>query len=387
MKTKNRKPIEYPFVQSTPFGKVKIYRTVDEGHVRYTVAWIDAEKGRQRKSYLDEGQAHQRAEELIDDLQKGVSFRNQITATKAVRIAEYESLLQKHGATLGDAVSHYLLHLEKRAAKKIDSLEAVNKYLSQIVDQKGRHYKTAKHVLHRFARAHVKTLCSITVPELDKYIRGISEVGRTRNNHLCYIGTFYKWAREWGGYVPEGKLITEKIKRFDEQASVIQLFTPEEIEKLLNAGERLMPYIAIGAFAGVRSSEIERLTWEDIDFESNTIQLASSVTKTKRRRLAVMPKNLVNWLQSYAGEKTGTIIPKNYQFQLHRAEVCKNAGVTWKPNALRKSYISYRMAQPDADAALVAKQCGNSPAMVEEHYKGLVSPKIAEKWFSVSPTK
>jgi integrase len=381
MKTKKRDQISYPFVQSTPFGKIKIYRSSD----RYVVSWIDAEKGRMRQTFTEEVQAHQRAEELIEDLEKGVSFRNQITATKAVRISQYEAELKKHNATLGDAVAYYLAHLEKRESSKIDTLEAVNRYLAQIDDQKGRHYRTAKHVLFRFARAHVKTLDSITVPELDKYVREISDVGRTRNNHLCYLGTFYKWAQEYGNYVPEGKLITDKIKRFDEKATDIQLFTPDEIEKLLRAGDRLMPYIAIGAFAGVRSSEIERLTWDDLDFESNTIHLSSSVTKTKRRRLALMSDNLIQWLNSYTGEKKGSIIPEKFQFQWHRASVCETAGVTWKPNALRKSYISYRMAQEDADAAKVAKQCGNSPAMVEEHYKGLVSPKVAEKWFAVTP--
>lgn len=385
---KSKKPIEYPFVQSTPFGKVKIYRNAEGERVRYIVAWVDPDNGRQRKAFDDEAQAHQRAEEILDDLRKGVSFRNNITATKAVRIAEYEKLLAEHKATLADAVKHYLLHLERQHARKILAFDAVNKFLDSLEDKETRHYDTAKCLLTKFGRSFNKTLCSITLDELDRYFRGVSQSGRTRNNHLGYVKTFFKWAQEWGGFLPEGKLLIEKIKPYEEQSIKIEVFTPDEISKLLKtAGDRLRPYLAIGAFAGVRSAEISRLNWEDIDFETKTIKLSSDVTKTKRRRLVTMTDNLTEWLNTHEGPKAGPLVAVPTRLHKDIARLCNTAGVAWKDNALRKSYISYRMAQPDADATQVSKQCGNSPAMVEEHYKELVSPKVAEEWFSIAPPK
>jgi len=376
----------YPFVQSTPFGKVKIYRNEEANRTRYIVAWLDPDNGRQRKAYDDEVQAHQRAEELVDDLQKGVSFRNNITATKAVRIAELESALAEHGATLSDAVKHYLLHLDSKKAKQVDVLEVVNQYLDRMEDKTGRHYETACCVLKKFGRSFNKSLSDVSVTEIDNYIKGISSKGRTRNNHLRYIKILFKHAQEWGGFLPEGQTAASKINKYNEDAVAVEVFSPAEIRKLLEAGGNLMPYLAVGAFAGVRCSEIQRLKWEDFDFESNTIRMDAGVTKTKRRRLAVMPDNLVAWLNSYTGTKKGPIVLQPNRLAAHIQQLCKKTKVAWKPNALRKSFISYRMAQPDAEAALVAKQCGNSPAMVEEHYKGLVSPKVAEEWFSLNPT-
>jgi hypothetical protein len=43
------------------------------------------------------------------------------------------------------------------------------------------------------------------------------------------------------------------------------------------------------------------------------------------------------------------------------------------------------MAQPDATSEQVAKQCGTSADMIEEYYKGLVAPSLAEGWFSMQP--
>ncbi len=65
-----------------------------------------------------------------------------------------------------------------------------------------------------------------------------------------------------------------------------------------------------------------------------------------------------------------------------RAEVRNaKADVTefrWKHNAPRRSFISYRVAQ-------VALEAGNSPQMILRHYRELVRPMHAAKWFSIVP--
>lgn len=58
--------------------------------------------------------------------------------------------------------------------------------------------------------------------------------------------------------------------------------------------------------------------------------------------------------------------------------------VKWKSNALRHSFASYRFAQT-GDAGRVAGELGNSAAVVHKHYRELVKPADAEKWFNVKP--
>ena len=58
----------------------------------------------------------------------------------------------------------------------------------------------------------------------------------------------------------------------------------------------------------------------------------------------------------------------------------------WKKNALRHSYISYRVAEVQ-DVPKVALEAGNSGPMIFQHYRELVQPKAAKEWFGILPAK
>ena len=60
------------------------------------------------------------------------------------------------------------------------------------------------------------------------------------------------------------------------------------------------------------------------------------------------------------------------------------AGFVWKHNALRHSFISYRVAQTQ-NVAQVALEAGNSPRLVFSNYRELVRPADAAKWFGLMP--
>ena len=56
----------------------------------------------------------------------------------------------------------------------------------------------------------------------------------------------------------------------------------------------------------------------------------------------------------------------------------------WKHNALRHSFISYRVAEIQ-NVAQVALEAGNSPQMIFQHYRELVRPAEAKAWFAIEP--
>jgi hypothetical protein len=58
----------------------------------------------------------------------------------------------------------------------------------------------------------------------------------------------------------------------------------------------------------------------------------------------------------------------------------------WKHNALRHSFISYRLAEIQ-NAAQVALEAGNSPQMIFKHCRELVRPAEAKKWSAIMPEK
>ena len=85
----------------------------------------------------------------------------------------------------------------------------------------------------------------------------------------------------------------------------------------------------------------------------------------------------------YGGEGPGWPQSLPYLFELQR-EAAKAAGVEWKHNALRHSFISYRVADIK-NVDQVALEAGNSPAIIFQHYRELVAEVTAKEWFGVTP--
>jgi hypothetical protein len=56
----------------------------------------------------------------------------------------------------------------------------------------------------------------------------------------------------------------------------------------------------------------------------------------------------------------------------------------WPQNALRHSFGSYHLAQFN-DAAKLALEMGNSPAVIFRHYRQLVKPKQAALYWKITP--
>lgn len=61
----------------------------------------------------------------------------------------------------------------------------------------------------------------------------------------------------------------------------VAIFTPDEIAKLLAAATPdILPSVALGAFAGLRTAEVERLEWRDIDLAGGFIHTLPSRPRT-----------------------------------------------------------------------------------------------------------
>jgi integrase len=179
---------------------------------------------------------------------------------------------------------------------------------------------------------------------------------------------------------------TEKISARNNLA--VEIYKPGELEKLLSAAHSsFRPIIAIGAFAGLRSAEIERLDWEEVDLKGGMIEVKAEKTKTASRRLVPILPNLRAWLEPHA-KKNGLIWKLSHPFFHERQrEAAVDAGFgEWKQNGLRHSFISYRLAQIQS-APQVALEAGNSPQVIFSNYRELVKPEDAEKWFSILPER
>ena len=150
-----------------------------------------------------------------------------------------------------------------------------------------------------------------------------------------------------------------------------------------SAPAELVPYVAIGAFAGLRRAELERLDWREVDLQSGLIEVTARNAKSARRRFVKIQHNLANWLQPYA-QLSGNVTPLNYRVLLESARDA--AGISeWPQNALRHSFASYHLARFN-DAAALSLELGHTNAqLVFQHYRQLVKPKQAERYWKIAP--
>ena len=157
---------------------------------------------------------------------------------------------------------------------------------------------------------------------------------------------------------------------------------------LAAADEEVLPALAIGGFAGLRTAEIARLDWRDIDLAQGHIVIEARNAKTGARRIVPMAENLKEWLKPYV-RPFGPVNPaSNDQYgnalgdRFERA--ASRAKVKWKRNPLRHSFISYRVAVVK-DVPQVALEAGNSPAVIFSNYRALATDAEATAWFSILP--
>ena len=187
--------------------------------------------------------------------------------------------------------------------------------------------------------------------------------------------------------VPTWKAVSEDI----------EIFTPSEMTRLMVAADRrTVPFLAIGGFSGLRSAEIERLEWRDVDFKSGYIRVGAQQSKTASRRLVQISDNLRAWLVPLAKESGPVVelanIPNGIQRLIEsigsaddgRGANANPTKLRWKHNGLRHSYCSYRLAIVKS-AAQVALEAGNSPKIIFELYRELVTEQDATRWFEVMP--
>jgi len=83
-------------------------------------------------------------------------------------------------------------------------------------------------------------------------------------------------------YLPKDHDELDPVARAKAGDSEIEVFTPVEMAEILpHADEGLIPFLTLGAFAGVRHAEIQRLDWRDIQFDAGIIEIRAKIVSRK----------------------------------------------------------------------------------------------------------
>ncbi|MBI4662165.1 MAG: tyrosine-type recombinase/integrase [Verrucomicrobia bacterium] len=288
------------------------------------------------------------------------------------------------GDRLLEAARFYRRHNADKLPQKIVR-EVVEELLTVKSSRRasGRYVEDLKSRLSRFADSFAVQIENITTGDVQGWLDRLKLAPRTLLNFRRAVSTLFEFSRA-RGYVFENPVIaTERPNTRNGEA--VTIYAPAELAKLLGvASADFLPVIVLCAFCGLRSAEAERLDWRDVDLKSGFVTISAQKAKTRSRRLVPIPANAKTWLATYS-QKSGPIWPKSHcLFYERQRETARAAGVEWKANALRHSFISYRLAETQ-DVAQVALEAGNSPQIIFANYRELVRPDTAKAWFAIGP--
>jgi integrase len=167
-----------------------------------------------------------------------------------------------------------------------------------------------------------------------------------------------------------------------------------KVRAILREAEEHHPEIvarlAIGFFAGLRSCELDRLTWESVKWDDGIITVLH--TKTSSGHLQSIPRhvnisdNLRTWLQHYRGE--GAIGPTGKRLTSTRKALASAVSERWEENACRHTFATMHMAK-HRDSDRLATEMGHMQGVrvLFRHYRGLAPASDAETFWSLLPTK
>ncbi|MCE0499280.1 MAG: tyrosine-type recombinase/integrase [Methylacidiphilales bacterium] len=378
---------------------VKLYSSVNRGKAMYQLAYYAGGR-RVQKNFADKSEAKRVARQILGgltndakavealatpELESLVAARRVLAPSYALHVAveEHAQAVSKLGkATLREAVEFFLRH--NRADVPRLTLDEIAEQFANSRQQSGlsAHYvsqcrKTIRDLAEIFPG---RALPDLKTSELDAWLGALPFRAKTKNGMRIILMACGNWAECRGYLVKDGSPFPAMV-RYKETKAPVAIFTPEQIAGLLaKADASLCPFLAIGAFAGLRMAELQRLDWREIDLDRGFITVDASKAKTRQRRLVPISDNLKLWLTPH--KQTSGPVCLHQRPQLAAARLCE--GFSWQENGLRHSFISYRLAILH-DTARVALEAGNSPEVIFGHYRELVTPEAAHAWFNTNP--
>jgi integrase len=304
--------------------------------------------------------------------------------------------LKPFGKTLADAVSFYLEHLLATVKSSTVEQMVASLLASKVSSGKSpRHLSDLRSRLGRFSKDFgTRPIGSITHEEIDIWLAGLNLAPVGHNNSRRVVANLFNFAAE-RGYAPAGLMRKTARKKVSSEEPAI--LTVAQADALIrNAHSSIRAALVIGLFCGCREAEIGKLTWQAVDLEGEVVTIGASISKVNQRRTIRLHPNALAWLHPL--RQTGGKIMPSGRATLEHLQAARNAAGfgaprhctpqnslnVWPSNALRHTYASYALAKWP-DAAALALEMGNSPAVILRHYRSLVKPAAAAAFWKITP--
>ncbi len=366
------------------------------GSLSYRVTGTAPDGRRIRENFQDQVGALARKTDLEFESANFVpASRLHQTRLNDAQIAECERAVAELGdRPLMDAVRFYLENYREPQVK-IGLRDAVAELLAAKTGEKARTetIQNLRFRLNAFVNFEPdgKLVCDVLANDIDQFINRDAKIRglRSRKNDYLALSNFFNWA---SGRKPSYCVASPMPKRkfnFDDADPAVMPI--ETVRRLMSVcaeykDGKTVPYFALALFAGIRPNELARLTWKQIDLDAGLITIGAGIAKTRSKRhvefcqVGDQEPNLAEWLLPHVARRTPIAISR-FDFEKVKAL----SGIRgWTKDILRHTAASHHLALFEHEGK-TALWLGNSPAIIQRHYKGLVKRQDTAQFWSIRP--
>lgn len=364
---------------------IRIYDRLERPRSPFGVKW--SENGKRRFKFFG---VKKDRDEFMSGLQKVADRQGrailELSAADAVIMAECIRRAGSATAVLR-AVDRFA---DAARAIKEPLADAMQEYQDELLNA-GRNDDYRRHVkkvLERFPAVGMASEVSGEVAR--KWAAGLSGFAPvTLRGQIKTMLAFWNWL-VLRGYA------SENVFRQVPAPAVVEsepgFLTVDEAAALFGAAVKDYPdavaYFALGAFAGLRSTAITRLSGKDhVRFEQRGILITGQNAKNSRRQFVDGHEpNLWAWLEWAREHAPAGLDLEARLWERRREQVAKVAGVVMPHNALRHSFCTYHCAfHGDAGRTATLLTHRGNVSILYQHYKGNATRADAERYFSIRP--
>lgn len=376
------------------------------GSTSFRVTGTKIDGTRIRKNFSNRPEAEGELSALnTESLNTGV----QVKATRLTsdQLTEAENAFRElAGKPLMPAVRFYLENF-REALKPITVADAYGKFLEAHAKEYGSREDTIRNLRNRvrfLVTAHGPKLVSNILPEhiRDALKRSGSSPVNQDNDRRAF-SSFLSWCvdhEHCKENVAKKKTRQRKTTGHVEQEQAeIDIMSLPEVRKMLDAalrfeGGKLIPYVVLGTFCAIRPRELSRLSWNEINLKEKTVTISAKISKVRGRRIVEIPANAIQWLMPHS-IKRDPIKGKNWRREFDRIKAAAGFGgrsakadgkkiKPWVQDIMRHTGISHHLAYHQHEGK-TAQWAGNSPDVIQRHYKGLVNAMDAKTFWRIAP--
>jgi integrase len=293
-----------------------------------------------------------------------------------------KSMAQEATCSVEDAIKFWSRH-HAQTKQAIPIPEAVDAFLDHMLRSGNSTMDLRDLRVHLgwFTRRFKCPLRDVTADDYDSYFASFKVSPVTLRHYRGSVARFVNWARrsrfvphDYPGVLSDPSHVKHRTKREP-------LLSQQDRDRMiLKAHEIEFAAALIAAYAPIRTCELDRASFEDINWSNSTIAVYADDAKTGATRFIYLVPDLMRKLQPFKNH-SGKISPYK-SLSRFWPRLARKADVPWRKNGWRKAVLSYLVAYTQNFEG-VAGQAGTSVKQLKNTYVTAVPFETGAAWFNL----